>query len=180
MPLNTREVDLSAELDRLEDERKEIADQAAEISPDNPAFDGLVGEGQSLDTHIRGLSWALDEWDADTVTLSGLTGGEFGKVEDELADAAAKRDRRGGQPGARRVYLVAFGTVDAPFVDDEMSDDERIASAAGLPVAFLKWAESQVNELSTVGNGSGSSSFTQLLAEKRSKTQGSTASSSSD
>lgn len=175
MPLDEREVDLQEELERLEDKRVEIADQAADLDPENPAYDTVTSNGQTLDTHIRGLRWAVEEWDADTITLSGLTGGEFGRVEDELADAAASRDRRGGQPGARRIYLVAYGTQQAPHLPDDPTDDERIAAASGLPVAFLKWAESEINDLSTVGNETGRKSFSQLLAEKRtSQTQNST------
>jgi hypothetical protein len=175
MPLDERVVDLREELARLKDEREEIAEQVAEIDPENPAYDSLVSEGQTLDTQIRGLRWAVDEWDADTITLSGLTGGEFGRIEDELADAAASRERRGGQPGARRIYLVAYGTQHAPYLPDDPTDDERIAAASALPVAFLKWAEAEINDLSTVGNETGSKSFSQLLAEKRTdQTQNST------
>lgn len=167
MPLDEREVDLQEELERLKEERQEIAEQVADLDPENPAYNSLATDGQSLDTHIRGVRWALDEWETDTVTLSGLTGGEFGKIEDELADAAASRERRGGQPGARRVYMVAYGTKRAPFLPDNPSDDERIAAASDLPMSFLKWVEAKVNDLSTVGNGADSKSFSQLLAEKQ-------------
>ena len=166
MPLDEREVVLSDEADRLEAELVELDEQIASLDPDNPAYDRIDGRGRSVDLYLDGLQWALDNWDADSVTIAGLTGGEFGKVEDELADAAAARQRRGGQPGARRVYLVAFGTVDAPYVGDEMSDDERVSAASGLPLAYQKWAEAQVNELSTVG-GNGRGGWRQSATEKR-------------
>ncbi len=166
MPLDTSEIVLAEEAERLESESDELGDQVAALDPDNPAIESLLSRGQTLDTYLSGVEWAREEWKVDSITLSGLTGGEFGKVEDRLSDVAASQQRRGGQPGARRVYLVAFGTVDAPYIEADMSDDERVAAAAGLPVAYLKWAESHINELSRVG-GNGRSSFGQLVAEKR-------------
>jgi hypothetical protein len=172
---------LDEEAERLESEIDELAKQLAEISPDNPAYDTLLSKGKQLDTQLSGVEWGREEWDVDQITLSGLTGGEFGRVEDELSDAAASRQRRGGQPGARRVYIVAYGTDDAPYIDAGMDDDEKIAAAANLPVAYLKWAEAQINDLSTVGNENGRQSFTQLVAEKRQEqAQNSTESTSSD
>jgi hypothetical protein len=167
MPLDRREIVLSEEIKRIDDKMDELLEQVADLHPDNPAVDDLQSKGRQLDTHLSGLEWAQEEWGADaTIILEGLTGGEFAKVEDELSDVAVGRQRRGGQPGARRVFLVAFGVDDAPYLDDGADDDARIAAAGALPLAFQKWAEAQINELSSVG-GNERPSWSQLLKEKR-------------
>jgi hypothetical protein len=164
MPLQQEEITLETEIERLEQDRETIAEQAAALADGNPRRAELVQEGVEIDTYLKGLRWAVDEWDADIITLSGLTGGEFGRVEDQVVSAA----EQGGQPGsgATRVHLVASGTVDAPYVEDDMSEQQRIGAVSQLPITFLKWAEYRVDELTTVG-GNGDESFSDLLAAKQ-------------
>lgn len=165
MPLNEERINFDEEIERLEQEREAIAEQAASLDEGNPKRSELVQDGIDIDTYLQGLRWARDEWDVDTITLSGLTGGEFGRVEDAVVSAAAEQ---GDQPGSgvTRVHLVASGTVDAPYIEDDMSERERLASVSQLPIMFLKWAEHRVDELMTVG-GNGSESFSDLLAAKQ-------------
>jgi hypothetical protein len=164
MPLQTETVHFSNEIQRLEQEREDLAEQVADLDDDNPEIERLAQQGQELDSFLQGLRWACEEWDVDSVTLAGLTGGEFGKVEDGLSGAA--RDNNGPSPGATRVHLVAEGTVEAPYISEEMSDREKISAVSQLPLHFLKWAESRVDTLSTVGEDTGNS-FGDLVAEKR-------------
>lgn len=169
MPLQTEQINFDEEIQRLEQERAKIAEQAASLADDNPERGELIEEGASIDTYLQGLSWARNEWDADSITLSGLTGGEFGRVEDDVVSEAAAQGEQPGS-GATRVYLVESGTVDAPYVDDDMGDDARVGAVSQLPITFLKFAEHKVNELTTVGNGI-EQSFSSLLAEKQAESR---------
>lgn len=169
MPLQTEEFVFDDEIERLEAERADLADKVAEIDPSNPATERLAQQGQTLDAHLQGVQWACDEWDVDSVTLGGLTGGEFGQVEDQVV--ADNADGGSPGPGATRVYLVAKGTIEAPYIDDGMSDNERIAAVAQLPATYLKWAKTRVDDLTSVGNGAGKS-FGDLVAAKRQEKEG--------
>jgi hypothetical protein len=179
MPLNTQQFDLDAEVERLTEQREELAQKLAEIDEDNPVYEQTAQEGQEVDARLRGVLWARDEahdadgvaeWDepADTITLAGLTGGEYGQLEDRIRSASAGGDVAPGT-GAARVYLVAEGTVDAPYLSDELSSEERVEITGRLPMPYLKWAEAQINDLMTLGGGEGNelTSFGDLLAEKQ-------------
>lgn len=167
MPLETETIDLADEVERLRDERDELADQVATLDPENPAYERLAADGQEHDNCIAGLEWALEEWGAAeeaadesdggvAVTLAGLTGGEYGRVQDRVDSGT----------GAARVHLVASGTETAPYYDPDADYETNLAAAAQLPFQYLKWAESRINELTTVG-GNGETSFGSLVAERR-------------
>lgn len=150
MTLQEKRFNFEEEIERLEDELKETAETAAGLDDANPEKANLLEEGRKKDSYLQGVRWANGEWDVDGVTLGGLTGGEFGKVEDGLREDGVTGN------GATRVFLVESGTVEAPYIDDSMSQDERTAAVSQLPITFLKWAKAQVDDLTTVGgNGSG-------------------------
>lgn len=70
--------------------------------------------------------------------------------------------------GTSRQLLVADGTVDAPYVDESMSDAERVGAVGRLPYNYLKWAESRVNQLTGTGGGdegNGGKRFADFLAD---------------
>lgn len=157
MPLDTEFYPFDEEIERLTELMQETAESLAPLDPDNPMAVPLEQSGVQLESQVEGLQWARDEWDVDGVTLGGLTGGEYGYVEDSV-DA--------GQQGKARVYMVAKGTVRAPYVDDEMSEDERVAATADLPIGYLRWADARINELMGV-EGNDSPRFGDLLAEAR-------------
>jgi len=174
MPLRTDTYDLDAEADRLETRLDELADEIVQLADDDPRKQELVAEGQQLDAQLEGVRWAqtahtddaVPAWDrdAETVTLGGLTGGEFGRVEDTVTD-----DDVGA--GGTRVYLVEAGTVEAPYLDDGMAEPDRIAAVASLPLPYLKWAEAQVNALTGVSDeGNDEPRFGDMLAAKRATT----------
>jgi len=174
MPLRTEHINFDEEVQRLEHEREELAEQVAEA---DDAPERLVQEGRELDAHLQGVRWARDRaarddavgaWDRDVdgIDLAGLTGGEFGHVEDAVvADALDRGDTRVGD-GLTRIYYVAKATRDAPYVDDTMSFEDRIHAVSQLPVPFLKWAKSRVDELTRVGGEEGNS-FDDLVAAKQ-------------
>ncbi|WP_256394117.1 hypothetical protein [Natronoarchaeum rubrum] len=167
MPLRTETYDFDEEEQRLEDKLDELDDVLDDVD-DADIRQRFENERPQLRAHLEGVRWARDEaydaeyapmWDADVdaVTFGGLTGGEFGALEDDVGE-------HGGGSGAVRVYQVAKGTVEAPYVDDSMGDDERIGTVSQLPVAYLKWARDRIDALTGVG-GNGEMSFRALYEE---------------
>jgi hypothetical protein len=170
MPLREREYVLGAEEERLLERLEDIADDAVGLDESNPEKQRLLREGQQLDAQLEGVRWAMGAHDDDavgvwnddvnSVTLGGLTGGEFGKVEDELTG----EDVAGG---ATRVYMVAEGTVDAPYLPDGGGWKATIGAVGQLPLPYLKWAEARIDDLSGVGDEGNGTRFGDLLADRR-------------
>lgn len=180
MALRQRRYEFDAEISRIEDRQDELATEAAGLDRDNPAFAQKRQRGHTLDSHLSGLRWARDEaheddsvthWDeeVDGVELGGLTGGEFGMVQDAVQDAAAGTEHNVGD-GARRIHNVAAGTVDAPYHDPKLSHQEMVARVGNLPIAYLMWANERVDELTSV-EGNGQRGFDSLLLDKRAESQ---------
>lgn len=171
MTLREQYIDFDEEVERLEQRQDELATEAASLSDDNPRKAQLIAEGQELDTYLAGVRWARDEaaddedvpcWDEDVdgVTLAGLTGGEFGRLESDM-----EGDQDAGS-GEARVLYVADGTVEAPYIDESMSDEQQTAIVSTLPITYLKFAEHRIDEMTTAG-GNGETSFEALLLEKQ-------------
>jgi hypothetical protein len=169
MPLQTRTYDLREERERLEAEREELAAEVAALDPDNPERQEHLQRGQQLDAYLDGLDAVIDPPEEvaipqfDTVGLGGLTGGEYGQIEDQLVSAALNRGDDSVGSGAERIHLVAKGTVDATYLDDGMGYEQQIAATAQLPLGYLKWAEAKIDEMTSVGNGE-RESFESLVA----------------
>lgn len=172
MSLRETTIDLEEELQRLKDEREELAAAVAGMDS-GTARQAKAQEGVQMDSYIDGVAWAahnaaddddVEAWDEDvsTITLSGLTGGEFSAVEGELAEYSNGRN----PAKVQRVFQVRAGTVDAPYVGDDMTEDEEIYATASLPPGFLLWAEWKIDELSQVSDELGND-FGDLVAEKR-------------
>jgi hypothetical protein len=157
MPLDTKYYDFREELERVEAAMEEVAETLAPLDPDNPLAPTLEQQGSQLESQADGLRWALRTWDVDGVTLAGLSGGEYGHVEDEMD---------GGGAGKARVYFVAKGTIEAPYIGDEMSFEERVAAVADLPIGYLRWADARIDDLMGV-EGNGGTRFSDLLVEAR-------------
>lgn len=178
MPYKTETLTLEEELDALEDERADLLDEVADLDPENPEATRLQNRGERLDSHIAGIQWALSAhedpavgvWDepAESITIGGLSGGEYGRVEDAIGSQASERGLQ-RTTGLARVYMVAFGTVDAPYLNDGADEDEQIAAVSQLPFQFLQFVESRVNELTTVDEGNGQS-FAAAVAARRNET----------
>ena len=141
MAIETREFDFDAEIERLEDKIDELAETVSGLDPTSKRAKSLEDRGNKLDTYRRGLEWAREAWDDDSVTLGGLNAGEYGEMQDKLPAGAGD--------GATRVYYVAAGTVKAPYAEDGL--EETVPNVAQLPIAYVRWAEAQINDLTSVG-----------------------------
>lgn len=179
MPLRTDTFDLDEEVERLREERDAVAEELAALPEDAPGTGDLGRRGQRLDDMLAGVLWARDEahaddavavWDepAETITLGGLTGGEYGAIEDDVRTSATDQGLSSAE-GTARTFMVARGTVDAPYHDPDADEDAQLAAAAQLPYQYLTWAEAHINEMTTVGNG-GEKSFGALVRAKRQDT----------
>ena len=174
MTRNTTEFVFDEEIDRLEQEREDVADRAADLPQDSPAFAQQARRGMDLDRYLRGLRWARDEahtdtdvpaWDeaTESVTLGGLTAGEYGRLQQQL--------QSDGDDLPERVYDVVAGTVQAPYWNDGATEPEQFAAVGSLPPAFVSWASAQISDLTEVGEGNGKS-FGELLADRRATQNG--------
>jgi len=160
MPLDTEDYDFREELERIGAAMEEVAETLAPLEEDNPVAPTLTQQGKNLESQADGLRWALRTWDVDGVTLAGLSGGEYGHVEDEMD---------GGGAGKARVYFVAKGTVEAPYIEEEMSFEERVGAVSQLPIGYLRWADARIDDLMGV-EGNGGRRFNDLLVDARQET----------
>ncbi|WP_254768234.1 hypothetical protein [Salinilacihabitans rarus] len=163
----TREVVLEEEADRLVEACEEIADRMVDLDPSTDLYQTLRARGNRLDTHRRGIGWALEAWDVETLTFKALTLGDEARIADEF-------DGRGSKPGAERIWQIALGTYDAPYLEHDPENptdaalQETVANVATIDaLAFGRWAESQIDELSAVGNWNDERSFARFLTEKQ-------------
>lgn len=173
MPLRTETYDLDEEEQRLQDEIAELEEVLEQIDGDNAQAQAFQNERAGLENALEGVRWARDEafaadyctvWDEDVdeITLGGLTAGETAAIEDDI---------NGGGSGVARIHQVAKGTVEAPYIDDSMGDDQRIAAVSQLPDGFVRWAQARTDELSGVG-GNGRKSYRALYeASQETSTQ---------
>lgn len=171
MPRNTTTLQLGDALDDLNNRLDELAERTVDETRDTADDQRedieatMQHAGGTVERYRDGVSWAVDEYGADaTVTIGGLTTGEYGRVEDRAADAS--REKGGGSTeGIVRVFQIAAGLEDAPFVDAGAGFEERAAAVRELPPQLAEWLQSKVNEQGSLG-GNGKS-FSSLLAEKQ-------------
>lgn len=168
MPLRTETYDLDEEVQRLEDKAAELDDVLEDVDDGNPAAEPLQNERAGIEAALVGVRWARDDafeadyvpqWDEDVneITLGGLTAGEMAQLEDDIGT-------NGGGTGAARIYQVAKATVDAPYIDADADEDQRISAVSGLPGPYVKWAEARIDDLTGVG-GNEETSYRELFEE---------------
>jgi len=169
MPLQTETINLSDERDRLREEMEEVAEEQADWGFDTDQGQRLLQRGNELQTFISILEHVGEEWDVDSVTLAGLSPGEVNRVSD-FADA-----HEGVQ---ERDPWVAVGTHDAPYVDHDptaITEDGFEQTVMNIvddvPLAYVRWAEARINELSHLGDGLGNG-YLDLVLEKRREQSG--------
>jgi len=165
MPLRTETYEFTAEAERLEARLDEIADEVVDLDDGNPAKERLLSEGGQLDVQLSGVRWAMDAhddeavpvWDedVDSVTLAGLTGGEYGYVKKRLEEEDEQNS------AGSMLYMVAKGTEDGPYLQD--SEKLTVSAVGDLPLAYLKWAQARIDDLTSVGDEGNGSDFGSLL-----------------
>jgi hypothetical protein len=152
---------LGDERDRLDSRLDELADQI--VNADEPA--ALRQVASQVETRLSGLAYLVDEYGADaTVTVRGLTAGEYARVEDRLAAMRAEASAD-SVPGAQTNLFAAAGLVDAPFADDCDDLDAALAVVADQPVGVAKWLYAQVDDRTGV-EGNGYEPLSERLADR--------------
>jgi hypothetical protein len=163
----TREVVLEDERERLIERYEELFERMADLDSSTDLYKTLRARGNRLDTHRRGVEWAIEQWDVETITFKALTLGDDARIADEF-------DGRGSKPGAERVYEIALGTYDAPYLEHDPENiveselDKTVANVGDIDaIAVGRWAQSQIDDLSAAGNWNDERSFARLLTEKQ-------------
>ncbi len=178
----TKTIDLQDEVERLDQRLDDLADEASEPKKrmeeleeddreDSAAYQQAEDkyaevreEAARLERHLVGVTDALnpdadaDRDPVDEVVVGEVLTGDFAQIEDRAQDIKRERVGRGGDSsvsGAERVFFVASGLVDAPFLEDD-SFEARSRAVKQLRPPFTAWLEDQIDDLSTpdvdVGN----------------------------
>lgn len=169
MPLQTKEIQFEAERERLREQMEEIAEKQVEWEGDEERAQQLLVQGNELNNRCNILERMGDEWGVESVTLAGLTAGEINLVEDivEHNDGVNERDA-----------WVAVGTHDAPYLEHDPDNRpespgqyrqqvmETVAEVVSLPLAYVRWAEGKISELSHLDEATGNS-YLELVREKQ-------------
>lgn len=168
MPLQVTEIDFQDEIARLETRMEDVAEKQVEWSHNEDRAQELLIRGNELNNQANVLrdfaEGNVDGWPAfETVTLAGLTAGEVNRVEDTVES----------NPGVReRDAWVGIGTRDGPYVEhdpDAVRQDgyeQTVANVTDLPLAYVRWAEGRITELSHLDEGKGNG-YLKLVREKQ-------------
>ena len=174
--IDTEEINLEQERDRLRDRMDDLAETQADWAdtandPDEPKqtrqkarqrIEQLTTQGNELNNQVNILQLIEDEWGISTVTLKGLSAGDVNRVEDIVDDYPAVRERDA---------WVALGTADAPYLCHDPDDiaqadyEDTVQAVADLPLAYVRWAEGKISELSHLSESEGNG-YIELVQEK--------------
>jgi len=170
LPAGVERIDLNAEHKRIVSEIDELTDKLAEMNPETDQYDTLDGRSSRLDTHRRGTEWARDNWDVDAIVIRSLSFGDDARL-DEHTNSAAER----------RLWQIAIGTVEGPYLEhdghaypevamDAVGETVATIDSPVVPIAVGRWLQDRIDEVSTVGNLTGDGSYATSLAAKRAET----------
>lgn len=163
MTFNDTHFNFSEEADRLEQQIEKVEKELSELDSESPSAEVLQAEKQELQAQRKGVLWAQNsayesddfpQWDEDVdgVTLGALRASAYGNIQNDL-----EQDPDAGS-GTSAILLIAEGTVEAPYIDDSMTDAQRAGAVGQLHPFYQKWAEARVNELMDPEKGNGESS----------------------
>lgn len=162
MPLDTREYDLDAAVERLTEDMEAAAERQAEAPVGSDAAEQAAQRGQRAERLRSGVRWAVEAWDAESVALAALTNGERRRVLDTVDDTGWNMAD----------CYVAAGTYEAPYLEHDpeavVQEDyeDTVLNVVDLHPAFVDWAESRVRDLGRMGDEEGKS-YRALVLEKR-------------
>jgi len=170
LPAGAERIDLDAEHERILSEIDTLTDQLAEMDTDTEQYATLDSRSSRLDTHRRATEWVRDNWDVDEVVIRSLSFGDDARLDENTQSEAE-----------RRLWQIAIGTVEAPYLEHdghaypEVSMDaveETVATIDSpvVPIAVGRWLQDRIDEVSTVGNLAGDGSYATSLAAKRAAT----------
>lgn len=164
MTFNVTTIEFAASIAELEEQIEELTERLESLDEGNPLIPQIKQQRSQLKTQRKGAVWARDRayesedfsaWDedVDAVTLGGVRAGAFAGIESE----ARHRDGEGTD-----LLLIADGTVDAPYIDDGMSDEQVAAAVGQLHPYYRAWASGRIDEImdpeaGIVGNANESS-----------------------
>jgi len=153
---NETDFDFDEEEDRLDDEIADLQDRIAELQDgddvNSDTLQTLQAQLSKLQSQRKGVVWARDTapghedfpmWDeaADGVTLGAVRAATFGTMQNDL-----ESDPNAGS-GTSDILYVADGTVDAPFVSDDLSDKQLVGVVGQLHPWYIQWASAAIDRL---------------------------------
>lgn len=147
--LESKTLRLGDEVKRLDGKLDDLATtlQNADDGADTSAIRARAGD---VESQYNALLHLIDEHGADaTVTISGLTAGDYYRVKDKTAAIRDDIGQSGQMPGTRELVFAAGGLTDAPFLADGADFDERIRTLGDQPVGVPDWVAGHASDLST-------------------------------
>jgi len=146
--------------DEAIDEAAERADDAIDkledITPENPEWDRLNSTAERATSDEGLFRWMRDEahsdsgvdvWDrpAPSITLGGLDAGEIAHVKKHLPADASRYEAK--------LFIVARGTVRAPYYEPDDDLDENMVRVSDLPDSVVTLLHRKISEMMDVGEG---------------------------
>jgi|GEM_PF-2083015 hypothetical protein len=153
---NQTHFDFDEEEQRLDSEIADLQDRIDELQnvdgDNSETIAGLQGQVSKLQSQRKGVIWARDQapenddfgaWDeaADGVTLGAVRASTFGNMQNDL-----ESDPNAGS-GTSDILYVADGTVEAPYVDDDLSDKQLVGVVGNLHPYYIQWASAAIDRL---------------------------------
>jgi hypothetical protein len=159
-------IELDAEYDRIVDALEDTTDRLAGMDETTDEYDVLDQRASRLETHRRGIEWVRDEWDVDSITLRPLTIGDDARLDEHTTSTPE-----------RRLWQIAIGTVDAPYLEHDAEEYPGVKMDAvaktvatiddTIPIAVGRWLQDRIDGVSSVGNRNAADSYARLLTTKR-------------
>jgi len=168
MPRDIIELNLDEEADQLADRLDDLAARQVDGDVDADQAQQVAG---GLEQQMYALEAALEEYGADaTWSIRAFTPGEKAELTGLIRRAKEQATRAGQDADVEAMldnYWAGAGLVDAPFLEDDASLQERIAAVRDTPSPYLaEFLSNRVTEENTLGNGQ-RRSYSERVAAKR-------------
>jgi len=148
--LDTKTLSVGDAVAELEDRIDDIADTLADLDSSTERAESLAQQAQTVEYYLDGLEWHRDSdgWGDDcTLTFGAPTAGERALMHRAMDDDVGQE--------TRRVWWVAAGTEEAPYVVDDDDPEKALRetwdAVTDLHPAFVAWAEREIDTVATPG-----------------------------